>query len=91
MRTLLSKTVFFGVVLCCACATARPVVNIDPNHHAHLATAQDLTAQAWDAIVRAQEANRGQLGGHAERAKQLLDEANRELRLAADVSNAHGR
>jgi hypothetical protein len=31
------------------------------------------------------------LGGHAARAKELLDEANEELRLAADVANEHGR
>jgi hypothetical protein len=31
------------------------------------------------------------LGGHAQRAKELLTQADQEIRLAANVSNEHGR
>jgi hypothetical protein len=37
-----------------------------------------------------QHDNHGQLGGHAQHAKDLLVQADAELRAAADVSNAEG-
>jgi hypothetical protein len=91
MRKVLSRTIIVGQLIFSACALARPIVNIDPGHHPNLASAQQLTAQAWDYVGRAQQANQFEVGGHAARAKELLEEVNRELRLAADVSNANGR
>lgn len=35
----------------------------------------------------AQKANEWDLGGHAQKAKELLDESNKELKLAAEASN----
>jgi cellobiose-specific phosphotransferase system component IIA len=64
-----------------------PVQNIDPSRHGNLAAAQDLVRQAYDRLSNAQEANDSQLGGHASRAKQLLRQANDEIRLAADAAN----
>ena len=68
-----------------------PVVNIDRYRHGNLASAQSSIVQAYQSINKAQEANDGQLGGHAQRAKDLLTQADAELRLAANVSNQEGR
>jgi hypothetical protein len=67
-----------------------PVVNIDPHRHGNLAAAQGYIVDAYQRIQNAQSANHGQLGGHAQRAKELLTQADAELRLAADVANAEG-
>ena len=67
-----------------------PVVNIG-NRHGNLRNAQSNIVEAYQRIDRAQAANDGQLGGHAQRAKELLIQADIELRLAANVSNAEGR
>jgi hypothetical protein len=74
----------------CAIAQQRPVVDIG-ERHGNLREAQQLIVQAYDLIGRAQFDNDGQLGGHAARAKELLSEADAELRAAATVSNEHGR
>jgi hypothetical protein len=67
-----------------------PVVNIG-NRHGNLRAAQSSIVSAYERIERAQQANDGQLGGHAQRAKELLIQADIELRQAANVSNAEGR
>lgn len=68
-----------------------PGVDINPNRHPNLADAQHHIQQAYAKIDEAQKENRDELGGHGEKAKQLLLEADRELKLAADVSDAHHR
>jgi len=65
-----------------------PVVNIDPDRHGNLAAAQGDIVDAYQRIEMAQRANDGQLGGHAQRAKDFLSQADAELRLAADFANA---
>jgi hypothetical protein len=45
--------------------------------------------QAYERIVAAQQANEWDMGGHAARAKELLDQANREIKLAAEEANHH--
>lgn len=73
-------------------ATAqRPERDISSGRHPNLAAAQRLSSQAWDRIVEAQRANEWDLQGHAQRAKELLDQVNHELKLAAEVSNRNGR
>ena len=67
-----------------------PVVNIS-NRHGNLRTAQQDIVNAYQKIQNAQAANDGQLGGHAQRAKDLLAQADSELRQAANVANAEGR
>jgi hypothetical protein len=39
--------------------------------------------------VDAQRANEWDLAGHAQKAKELLDQVNNELKLAAEASNQH--
>ncbi len=69
-------------------ATAqRPRENVAPGRHPNLAAAQRLSQQAWERVVQAQQANEWDLQGHAQKAKNLLDEVNRELKMAAEASN----
>lgn len=65
----------------------RPKENVSGARHPNLAAAQRLSQQAWRRVVDAQKANEWDLGGHAQKAKDLLDEANKELKLAAEASN----
>ncbi len=69
-------------------APQAPVVNIDPNRHGNLAAAQGDIVDAYQRIDEAQSANNDQLGGHAQKAKDFLSQADVELRLAADFANA---
>jgi len=52
--------------------------------HPNIAAADDFTARAIDRMRDAQSANDDHMGGHAARAIQLLEEARREMALAAD-------
>jgi hypothetical protein len=53
---------------------------------AYLAAAQWLSQQAYEKVVAAQQANEWDMQGHAQKAKDLLDEANRELKQAAEAA-----
>lgn len=82
-----------GAALAFGCATQAqqgPMVDIG-NRHGNLRQAQENIVQAWQLVSRAQEMNDSRLGGHAANAKHLLEQANDELRLAADVANEHER
>ena len=70
-------------------AQGPPERNVNPNRHPNIAAAQRLCDQAYGKIVAAQEANEWDMNGHAQKAKQLLDEANRELKAAAEAANHH--
>jgi len=74
----------FGAGMLCA---QRPVENIDPHHHPNLAEAQHHLMQAWGKVDDAQRANKDELGGHAEAAKHHIEEADRELKAAAEFAN----
>lgn len=67
-----------------------PVVNIG-ERHGKMRAAQEAIVQAYHLIDQAQANNDGQLGGHAQKAKDLLTQADAELRQAANVSNREGR
>jgi hypothetical protein len=75
-------------LLCATTLTAqRPPENVSPKRHPNIAAAQRLVDQAFNKITAAQEANEFDLGGHAAKAKELLDQVNRELKLAAETAN----
>jgi hypothetical protein len=75
------------ILLVSGVVVAQPQKNVSGARHPNLAAAQRLSEQAWEKIVNAQQANEGDLAGHAQRAKDLLDQANNELKLAAEASN----
>ena len=58
---------------------------------ANLAAAQELSQKAWEKISAAQQANEFDMGGHAAKAKELLDQVNRELKMAAEAANKNGK
>ena len=90
MKTLSFKFALLAVVAAvaaCAVSAQVPVQNIDPERHGNLAAAQRLVVQAFERLSDAQNANDYQLGGHANRAKELLRQANDEIKMAAEAAN----
>ena len=83
-----TRTLFVGtLVLAAASAFAlEPVENIDPARHGNLAAAQQLVRGAFDRLSDAL-ANDYRLGGHAVRAKELLQQARENISLAAMAAN----
>lgn len=65
---------------------AQPRENVG-GRHPNLAAAQRLCRQAWQRTVDAQQANEWDMAGHAQKAKDLLDQASNELKLAAQAAN----
>jgi len=59
------------------------VGQIDPQRHPNLSAAHDFIGQAIQKIDAAQAASKERLGGHGERAKELLHQADHELMQAA--------
>ena len=68
-------------------AQDKPVRNVSPNHHPNIAAAQRLSQQAYEKLIAAQRANEWDMGGHAQRAKDLLEQANTQMKLAAETAN----
>jgi hypothetical protein len=69
----------------------RPDHNVSGARHPNLSAAQRLAQSAYEKIVAAQQANEFDLGGHASRAKDLLGQANQELKAAAEAANRNGK
>ena len=69
----------------------KPVRNISGARHPNLAAAQRLSRQAWEKVVAAQQANEWDMQGHAQKAKELLDQANNELKQAAEAANRNAK
>jgi hypothetical protein len=85
------KRVIIGVVSCVILTgvafAQRPKENVSPGRHPNLAAAQRHCQEAFDRIVAAQKANEWDMNGHAQRAKDLLEKANGELKEAAEAAN----
>jgi len=64
-----------------------PAENISGKRHPNLAAAQRFCDQAFEKIQAAQAANEFDMDGHAAKAKELLDQASRELKEAARAAN----
>jgi hypothetical protein len=91
-KSFFISTALYSTLACVGISFAQaPVVNIDPHRHGNLAAAQKFIVQAYQKLNQAQTANQDQLGGHAQRAKDLLTQADEEIRLAANVANSEGR
>jgi hypothetical protein len=85
----LAGALALGLVAMGVAHAQRPETDINHDRHSHLADAQKHVVEAYNKVVEAQRDNNDQLGGHAERAIALLDQANRELKLAAEYSDRH--
>lgn len=86
-RSKLALLAAVAAVTACAVSAQMPTQNIDPERHGNLAAAQRLVVDAFERLSDAQEANRYHLGGHVGRAKDLLRQANEEIKLAAETAN----
>jgi hypothetical protein len=87
---MLGKLLLGTAVLTVSVAVAAPPVdNVSANRHPNLAAAQRLATQAYEKISAAQTANEFDMGGHAAKAKELLDQVNHELKEAAVAANHH--
>jgi hypothetical protein len=64
---------------------------VNPARHPNLAAAIVLMDKAAVKITDAQVANEWDMEGHAAKAKQLLDEARHEIKLAAEAANKHDK
>ena len=91
------KTRFIGAVLGTAflaggLAIAQPPKkNVSAGRHPNLAAAQDLSQRAYNRIIQAQQANEWDMQGHAQKAKELLDQVNKELKQAAEAANKNAK
>jgi hypothetical protein len=86
-KTTVSTLVLGSMLLLGGLAIAQPKRNVSAARHPNIAAAQRLCEQAWQKIGAAQEANEWDMQGHAQKAKELLDQANKELKLAAEAAN----
>lgn len=64
-----------------------PARNVSPHRHPHLAAAQQAARRAFNQVVEAQRANEWDMEGHAQKAKELLDQVSNELKRAAGEAN----
>ena len=86
-KNIVLSSALAGVLVCAGIAVAQaPSENIDPHRYGNLADAQHHIVEAYQKIGEAERENKDQLGGHAEKAQQLLSDADRELRAAADYA-----
>jgi hypothetical protein len=87
-RKYLPLQLFGLLLLTGAVAPAqKPKDNVSAARHPNLAAAQRLSQQAWEKVGAAQQANEWDMQGHAAKAKDLLDQVNKELKLAAEAAN----
>ena len=81
-----------GLILLAAIALTlfaqRPARNVSAERHPHIAAAQRSLSQAAEQIDVAQRSNEFDMGGHAQKAKELIVQASNELKLAAEADNA---
>src|SRR5215813_11371194 len=91
IRRMNTKRMLFGILgtmlLAGGIVTAQPKRNVSAARHPNIAAAQRLSQQAWEKINAAQQANEFDMEGHAKKAKEMLEEANKELKLAAEAAN----
>jgi hypothetical protein len=88
---VLATVVALLLLIGAAALAQKPKTNVSPARHPNLAAAQRLGQQAFEKIVAAQQANEWDMQGHAQKAKDLLSQANNELKLAAGAANQNAK
>ena len=88
-KTSLVVNSILGAALFCGVALAQePVQDINKSVHPVLAAAQLHVVEANKNVEAAQKDNRYDMQGHAEKARDLLVQANQELKAAAQAADA---
>jgi hypothetical protein len=72
-------------------ALGQPKQNVSGARHPNLAAAQHAAENAYNKIVAAQQANEWDMQGHAQKAKNLLEQVNTELKAAAQAANKNAK
>jgi hypothetical protein len=90
-KTLLGIVLGTALVAGGIAVAQKPVDNVSGKKHPNLAAAQRLSQEAWEKIGAAQQANEWDMDGHAAKAKDLLDQVNKELKQAAEAANKNHR
>src|SRR5262249_6221032 len=72
-------------------AARKPERNISAHRHPNLAAAQRFCDQAFEKISAAQVANEFDISGHAAKAKELLEQAGKELKEAAEAAHKNAK
>ena len=83
MRKIAVRASFVAVVVLAPLGLALAQSKTSLKSHPNLFAAQKLCAQAYDKLTAAQKANEYDLGGHAAKAKDLLEKASAEIKAAA--------
>jgi hypothetical protein len=91
MTTRVLTPIVASLLLIGGIAIGQPQQNVSKGRHPNLAAAQRLSMQAFEKITAAQEANEWDMQGHAKKAKELLDEVNKELKQAAQAANKNAK
>lgn len=85
----LAGVLVVGLMLMGVTLAQRPATDIDPARHPTLADAQHHILQAFEKSEESQKYYKDELGGHVDKAKQLLTQASRELKEAAEYADRH--
>jgi hypothetical protein len=94
MKKIIASVLFGTALIGGGLALAKdekPKVNVSENKHPHLHAAQEAIDNAWKAITEAQKANDWDMEGHAKKAKEALDVAQAEIKLAAEAANKNAK
>jgi len=91
LKTRVLATIFASLLAIGGIAIAQPKKNVSGARHPNLAAAQRFSRQAYEKVVAAQAANEWDMQGHAQKAKDLLDQVNKELKLAAEAANKNAK
>lgn len=90
MRNVIGSAIVYAVLTPgVALFAQQPVQNINRQKHASLAEAQAAIVQAYQKVDVAQRYHKEHLGGHVQKAKDLLAQAAQELKMAADYADQH--
>ena len=91
-KTRIAAAVLGSSLLIGGLAIAQPPKrNVSPARHPNLAAAQRMSQNAYEKIIAAQQANEWDMQGHAQKAKELLEQVNNELKMAAEAANRNKR
>jgi hypothetical protein len=91
MKKIVTPVIASMLILGGLAIAQKPKDNVNAAAHPNLAAAQRLSTQAYEKITAAQKANEFDMAGHAAKAKDLLDQVNAQLKLAAAAANKNGK
>ena len=87
MKSSFLRNVAIGALAAGVLAGCVSSLAVSARRHPNLAAAQTAIENAIGKISAAQQANEFDLGGHAQKAKDLLNQAYVEVKLAAQAAN----